>query len=46
MDKRTADNVHKAYVEEAKVLIIWERSTAYQICTVCGADRSPFQSVD
>ena len=46
MDKLTADNVHKAYVEEAKVLIIWERSTAYQICTVCGADRSPFQSVD
>ena len=46
MDKLTADNVHKAYVEEAKALIIRERSTAYQICTVCGADRSPFQSVD
>ncbi len=46
MDKLTADNVHKAYVEEAKVLIIWERNAAYQICTVCGADRSRFQSVD
>jgi len=46
MDKRTADNVHKAYVEEAKAHVIWDSSTAYQICTVCGADRSPFQSVD
>ena len=46
MDKLTADNVHKAYVEEAKAHVIWERSAAYQICTVCGADRSPFQSVD
>jgi len=41
MNKPTADNVHKAYVEEAKTPIIWERSAAYQICTVCGADRSP-----
>ncbi len=46
MDKLTADNVHKAYAEEAKTPTIWERSTAYQIRTVCGADRSRFQSVD
>jgi len=46
MNKRTVDNVHKAYVEEAKAHVIQERSNAYQICPVCGADRSRFQKVD
>lgn len=36
MKKRPAYNVHEAYVEEAMDHGIWERSTTYQICTVCG----------